>query len=46
MKKKIRHVRRVVISCPDTDTDAAALAAAEVSKRQSRCSHMKSRKPW
>ena len=21
MKKKIRHVRRVVISCPDTDTD-------------------------
>ena len=32
IKKKIWHVRRVVISCPDTDTDtdtdAAALAAA------------------
>ena len=50
INKKIWHVRRVVISCPDSDTDAAALAAAVVVKkfttRQSRCSHMKSRKPW
>src|ERR1700704_4317107 len=48
LKKKIWHMRRVVISCPDTD--AAALAAAVVVRKfttpQSRCSHMKSRKPW